>query len=179
MILASSWFGDIVSIAWHVVALVVIVAGLGLAGYVVLALLLWAATKVAHQALQATREAVYRERGTGVPALFTLIGAAGAAATQVVTTSEIAALLAILVAAVTFTCACLAESGKDRGARALGIAGSVLPYLAFTVACFASGRFTNLTMEEQVLVVGGLAVGWLGVLAAIVRHIGQPESPAI
>jgi hypothetical protein len=61
---SSAWFGDIVSIAWHVVALVVIVVGLGVAGYVVLALLLSAANKMTHQALQAARETVYRERGT-------------------------------------------------------------------------------------------------------------------
>jgi hypothetical protein len=173
----ASSLDDIAATAWDVFVLFLIVFGLAAAAFIVCVMVFWLTGRITQRALQEIREVIHRERATGVPALFTLIGAAGAAATQVVVGTLAGAGLAIGVAVITFASATLAEDGSGRLARGLGIAGCVLPFLVFTVACFASGKYGDLGPADQAIVIGCLLVGWLGVLWALVAH-AREAAPA-
>jgi hypothetical protein len=175
--LASSWFGTAVELILQVIALVLITGIVALFAFVLLLLIMQAINKFMRQALEAARETAKEQRGTGVPALFTLIGAASAPLAGLFVSPAIGAFLAVAIAAVTFISATLAESGKSRAARWIGIVGCILPFLVFTLAALATDNFSGLPIEEKVLVVGALALGWVGVLSALValRERGQPQ----
>lgn len=177
IVFASSWFGESVLFVGQVIALAVIAVILGVAAFVFLLLVMRGVNQVMRQALEVARETVHEQRGTGVPALFTLLGSASAPLAGLFLEPVVSAFLAVAVAAVTFISATLAEDNRrSRAARRVGIAGCVLPFLVFTIASAAAGNFSHLTTEEQVLVVGGLTLGWVGVFWALVALRENPET---
>jgi hypothetical protein len=177
IVFATSWFGESVLFVGQVIALAVVAVILGVAAFVFLLLVMRMVNQMMRQALEAARETVYEQRGTGVPALFTLIGSTSAPLAGLLLAPVVSAFLAVAVAVVTFISATLAEdSRRSRAARRVGIAGCVLPFLVFTVASVAAGNFSHLTAEEQVLVVGGLALGWVGVLWALIALRDKPQA---
>jgi hypothetical protein len=178
IVLASSWLGEALLFVGQAILLLVGAAVMGVAAFAFLLLLLEKVNEKLEKALEAVRETVRKERGTGVPALFTLIGAASAPLAGLFLEPTLSASLAVVVAALTFVSATVAEDERrSRAARAIAIAGCILPFLVFTAAVAAAGNFSDLSIEEQVLVVGSLALGWVGVLWALLalRDGAQPE----
>lgn len=155
-----------------------IVAIFILAALGAVALIGYAVNEAVQKAVKKTRETIYKERKTGVPALFTFIGAGGAAATNVVVSPPVGAFVAIALAAIAFVSTSLADDCRqNKLAFKVAIAGCILPVLAFTIAALVSGGFADAGLEKKALVVGALLLVWVGVGLAVVllRDRSLPE----
>ena len=162
----ASWFD--VGLSWlaSAVALVAI-------GFVATCGFVWAGQRLSESAgvaLQRVEVVVREQRGTGVPALGTLLAGIGAALSGVFLSKWAGCAVAVVLAIITFGFDCLAQNSgaKSSLARWLFAFGAVLPFGVIVAVLSVTGGFGDVSAETAILGIGGTVLGALTVTSGLV-----------
>ena len=113
---------------------------------------------------------VREQRGTGVPALATLIGGMGAALSGVFLSRWGGCAVAFAFALATFAFETLAQDSAAKAsiARWIFAFGAILPFGVIVVVSIVTGGFGDVDLEMMFLGIGGTAIGVLGLTVGLV-----------
>lgn len=164
-------------LSWLVSAIVLVGLALAAAGGFI-----WVGQRIsesAGEALARIEGVVQEQRGTGVPALATLVAGVGAALSGAFLSKWAGCGVAVLLAVATFVFESLAhDSGaRAKAARWVFAFGAVLPFAVIVLVSLVTGGFGDVDLEMKIFGIGVIVIGALGVASGLVTFWEGRSAP--